>query len=237
MTVATALVSFVESYVAYIDILGFSEIVTRVSNNPDSDDLSRLFKCHQTGAGIISGNPSYGLVQFSDSIVISRAYDPVKFSEFVGIVASYQKMLLSEGFLCRGGVSRGSHYSNGTFMMSAGLVSAHSIEVSQARYPRIAISTELLKLVGEGNLAKSNVLQEDDGVFFVDYLKGLKSRELKRISKKIEICVEQCRRHNSSSVREKGLWLAEYSNSRVGSSFTRQQFGSPDWSALAGMGE
>lgn len=229
-------VAFIEAYVAYLDILGFSEIVNRVSNAPDSGDLPRLFKCHQTGAGIIANNPLYGLVQFSDSIVISRAFSAEHFSEFVTVVGSYQRMLLAEGFLCRGGISRGNHYSNGTFMMSAGLVSAYGIEVSQARFPRIAISTDLLKLVGESAVTKAPVLREDDGVFFVDYLSGLKARDISRLTKSIQQCVDECQGHPSSSVREKGVWLAAYSNKKVATKFRRFQFKPPNWTELQGMG-
>lgn len=231
-----ARVAFTESYVAYLDILGFSEIVRQVAEMPESDHLLRLFRCHQRGAGIISSKPEYGLVQFSDSIVISRQYSSEKFAEFVDVVASYQRMLLGEGFLCRGGISRGSHYSNGTFMMSLGLVKAYDVEVSQARFPRIAVSVELLKLIGETAVASSRILQEDDGVFFVDYLDGLGVREARRLKSQIELCIEECQKHMSASVREKAFWLGAYSNKKISAGIRRRQFRVPDLAGLTGIG-
>jgi hypothetical protein len=68
-------VAFVESYVAFLDILGFSEIVSRVVSNDKADDLERLYKCHQASGGLIGHDPSIQITQFSDSIVISRPYD------------------------------------------------------------------------------------------------------------------------------------------------------------------
>lgn len=221
---------FAESYVAFLDILGFSEIVNRAVNNSAANDLARLYKCHQMAAGLIAGDPKFNVVQFSDSVVISRPYDKNHFTSFVKVVADYQRLLLLEGFLCRGGLSRGGHFSNGSFMMSAGLVDAYNLEKDRARYPRVVISEELLNLLGGGVSAKARLLAEDDGVTFVDFLKGGTSQKRRQLASAAERCVLGCREHPNSSVKEKGVWLASYADKSFGTLLSAQRFASPDWS-------
>jgi hypothetical protein len=223
--------SFVESYVAFLDILGFSEIVSRVVSDDKSDDLERLYKCHQKSGGLIGHDPSVQITQFSDSIVISRPYDQAQFSRFIDIVYNYQRMLLGEGFLCRGGVSRGRHFANGSFMMSAGLVSAYLLEKDRARYPRVAVSEDLLTLVGINNFRRAKLLSEDDGVVFVDYLRGGSKGAKEKLRRAAGNYIDSCRTNLSSSVKEKGVWLAAYADRSLGSNFSMDRFFKPKFSA------
>lgn len=221
---------FSESYVAFLDILGFSEIVNRAVSDAGANDLTRLYKCHQMAAGLVAGDPRFNIVQFSDSIVISRPFDKNFFASFVKVVADYQRLLLREGFLCRGGLSRGGHFSNGSFMMSAGLVDAYKLEKDRARYPRVVISEELLKLLGGKVAIKAKLLAEDDGVTFVDFLQGGGQRDRNRLASAVELCVIGCREHSSSSVKEKGVWLASYADKSFATSLSAERFSLPDWS-------
>lgn len=222
--------AFVESYVAFLDILGFSEIVSRVVSDDSADDLERLYKCHQASGGLIGHDPSIQITQFSDSIVISRPFEQSYFSKFIDVVYKYQRLLLGERFLCRGGVSRGRHFANGSFMMSAGLVSAYLLERDRARYPRVAVSEDLLTLVGKENFRLAKLLSEDDGVVFVDYLRGGDQRSRLRLERAAKDCISTCRSHASSGVKEKGVWLAAYTDRSLGTLFSEDRFFEPHFS-------
>lgn len=225
-------VSFLECYVAYLDILGFSDIVKRVVSDDSADDLKRLYKCHQKSQSLFADDSSIQLLQFSDSIVISKPYDASHFSKFIEVICEYQRLLLGERFLCRGGISRGRHFSNGSFMMSAGLVSAYELEKGRARYPRVVISGELLSLVGLSVAKRAKLIQEDDGVVFADYLK---CRVSKRLSKATETCIAACRTDSRPDVREKGVWLAAYADRSLKSSFSMDRFFEPDFDVVANL--
>lgn len=215
---------FVQSYVAFLDILGFSEIVKKVASDPGHADLSALFRCHQKGSAIVSEDTLLAVTQFSDSVIISLPFDQKRFSFFCNVVGDFQRLLLREGFLCRGGVSRGEHFSNGSFLLSSGLVDAHRLESAVAKYPRVAVSRDLIDLVDKKYVAKAPLRQEDDGVLFVDYLSGRKVRETEQLKRAVERKVTDCMSLPSPSVREKGVWLAAYSDFCLGTALSKPRF-------------
>ncbi|MDR0181536.1 hypothetical protein [Lysobacter arvi] len=223
---------FEQSYVAFLDVLGFSEMVDRAVSQPEADELNRLYRCHIAARNLAAADRELSIIQFSDSVVISRPYDPSQFSSFIKMVADYQRLLLSERILCRGGVSRGPHYAKEAFVMSAGLIDAYLLESRRARYPRVIVSEDLLKLVGSKFIRKSPLLQEDDGVVFVDFLRGGRSREKQRLADAARQCITTCREHASSSVLEKGVWLAAYTDAALGTTLSLERFGSPDWASF-----
>lgn len=218
-------VPFDEYYVAFLDILGFSNLVKQAIESGGDELVSRLFSCHQQGASMIASDPRASIVQFSDSIVISRPFDSSKFGEFISIVSGYQKMLIKGGFLCRGGISRGRHFSNGYFMVSAGLVQAYSVEQKHARYPRIVVSPELISLLSEKTQqAKQKLCIEDDGLVFVNFLAGGRKKERVQIVDALKNRIAECLNDQSTSVREKGVWLAAFLDAIEGTRLSPTRF-------------
>ncbi len=175
--------------------------------------LTKLFRCHQCAAQIFSDDPNCSLTQFSDSIVISKPYDANSFAWFAIRVAEYQRLLLDEELLCRGGIAVNKHFSNGTFTFSAGLIAAYRIESKAARYPRVVISPEIMELIfPDKKTIPSFLIKEDDGLLFIDYI-GLTSRKRKdHLKTSINNVIDNLMKSNHPSVREKGLWLAAYSD-------------------------
>lgn len=223
---------FQQSFVAFLDILGFSEMVGRAVTMSGADELNRLYKCHVAARAMTVADRTIEIVQFSDSVVISRPYEPSAFRGFVQIVAEYQRLLLREGILCRGGLSRGAHYSKDAFVMSEGLISAYQLESKKARYPRVVVSSDLLLLLGEAVVKRARLLREDDGVVFVDFLSGGRARERDMLARSAADCVSECRKHGATSVLEKGVWLASYADKALGTQLSIQRFSAPDWSTL-----
>ncbi len=198
-------------YLAFIDILGFSEMVRKDCESPPGEDayLSRLLQLHSDTKAAFAAASDTSLVQFSDSIVVSAPYRPEGYSGFLQQIASYQLHLLLEGFLVRGGIACGRHFSQGDFMFSQGLVEAYHIESRLAKYPRVVVSRELMDLVcdlpGE-HLESAPLVSDRDGVVFVDYLHNA---DLGRLFPSVKTMVTRARTM-SPRVAEKLVWLGSY---------------------------
>jgi hypothetical protein len=214
-------------YVAFLDILGFKAMVESEANGNNGIYLNKLFKCHIEAKAIFDAN-TLTTIQFSDSIVISEPYNAKSFTRFVKAIAKYQRLLLNEGLLCRGGIAVNRHFSNGAFTFSAGLIDAYKVESETARFPRVVISPDVIDLVFPMKDIPPELILEDDGQYFIDYLGITKHTDLVILTNKIQEIVMSLRRSKSSSVREKGIWLASYSDAVLNSKFTEAKFSFSD---------
>lgn len=214
-----------QHYVAFLDILGFSEMVEADIKDVNQPFLRKLFRCHQAAAGIFTDHPSCTITQFSDSVVVSMPYDASLFEWFVGKIAEYQRLLLDEQLLCRGGLSLNKHFSNGSFTFSAGLIAAYHVESTLAKTPRVVISPDVIDLLfTEKDKAPKILIKEDDGLAFIDYIGHQKKKAPKTLEKSLNIVTNNLLSHKSPSVREKGIWLAAYSDHILGTSFSPKKF-------------
>ncbi|MGN6324145.1 MAG: hypothetical protein ACTHNE_20720 [Dyella sp.] len=221
----TAEVNLRQHYVAFLDVLGFKEMVEEDIRNQKEHYLTRLFACHQGAAMVFREKPSCTITQFSDSIVVALPYDASDFQWFVRKIADYQRLLLDEGFLCRGGIAVNKHFSNGTFTFSAGLIQAYKVESKLAKYPRVVVSPEVLELIyADRKDVPPSLVLEDDGLLFVDYLGLTKEKRKKGLQKKILEMMSGLSSHQDPSVREKAIWLAAYSDSALATSHAKPRF-------------
>ncbi|MBX9753463.1 MAG: hypothetical protein K2X80_01820 [Pseudomonadaceae bacterium] len=211
-------------YVAFLDILGFKSIVENEAKHGTGEYLGKLFKCHQKCTEIFKSDPQLTIIQFSDSIVISRPYEASEFRRFVTSIATYQRYLLDENLLCRGGVAVNKHFTSGTFTFSSGLIDAYNLESTTARFPRVVISPDVIDLIFSGEKLPVELIEEDDGVFFIDYIGITKNERPIILARAVEDIIESLLVGDSSSVREKGIWLANYSDALLGTSFTPRKF-------------
>lgn len=214
-----------QHYVAFLDVLGFKEMVKSDMVGDNHKYLSKLFRCHQSAAQIFQDDPNCSITQFSDSIVISKPYDAASFEWFATRVADYQRLLLDEELLCRGGIAVDKHFSNGSFTFSAGLIAAYRVENKTARYPRVVISTEVMDLVfPQKKTLPPFLIEEDDGLLFIDYIGLTLRKRPKKLAVSVKNVVEELLLSDDSSVREKGLWLASYSDATLGTALKLPKF-------------
>ena len=199
-------------FVAFLDILGFKALVDKEVRKASGKYLEKLLRCHQKCAEIFQPDPTLKIIQFSDSIVISRPYDASQFIPFIKNIAEYQRYLLDEQLLCRGGVVVNQHFTNGTFTFSAGLIDAYEVESKSARYPRVVIAPDLIDLIYPNGIPSIEIVREDDGLHFIDYIGITKSRQPILLKKSIKNVVESLTNSQIPSIREKGIWLANYSH-------------------------
>lgn len=202
-----------QHFVAFLDVLGFSEMVESDFLDQGQGNLAKLFRCHQSAAVIFRDDVNCQIIQFSDSIVVAMPYDAARFEWFAARVADYQRLLLDERLLCRGGIAVDQHFSNGSFTFSVGLVRAYRVESQSARYPRVVVSPDVLSLVYPNREAiPAFLVKEDDGLFFVDYLGLTRNRKPALLGNAVSELVSSLSAHTNPSVREKGHWLAAYSD-------------------------
>lgn len=188
-------------------------------------NLSRLFRCHRCAAAIFQDDPNCSVTQFSDSIVIAKPFDPDGFEWFACKVAEYQRLLLDEGLICRGGIAVNKHFSNGSFTFSAGLIDAYRVESTVARFPRVVVSQDLIELIfPDLNECPDYLVREDDGLIFVDYVGLFRDRDSGALKDSIAGIVETLTASKIPSLREKGLWLSSYSDVILGTQLTPARF-------------
>lgn len=150
-------------YVAFIDILGFKEMVSKEIdkvilaqrqikgfalerfNNVngyrcfDDSDLDEEEKEEEFENYIPK------VTMFSDSIVISAKERNVLLGDFIDFISDLQYFFLLEGITLRGGIEVGQLYHDEFMVFGEGLVSAYLLESEKAKYPRILVGKTAIK--------------------------------------------------------------------------------------------
>ena len=154
------------SIVAFIDILGFKNIIELNNNNNDNLIINQLQKALDQAYKktiylmskifskidkIDNSNLENRLKvrQFSDNIFFSVDFENDEEYElsvyFIALIsASYQREMLSNNFYVRGGIAEGQNYFGENMIFSKALVQAYEIENKQAIYPRIVIQKSII---------------------------------------------------------------------------------------------
>lgn len=212
-------------FVAFVDILGFSEMVKADCESSDPPRyLQLLHDSHIRAIGLFGKDLDGGLIQFSDSIVFSKPFDLGQLAGFLDALAIWQKSLLLDGLLCRGGVTFGKHFVKDKFLFSKAMIDAYVLESSKARFPRIVVSDDLLQLAATNVPVTSLGLhREDDGATFVDYLRWDTDDEKDRLMQAVVNITSPAAKY-SSGVQEKLRWLTRYADHMLGSTLSPPQF-------------
>ncbi|WP_252091719.1 hypothetical protein [Pseudomonas sp. MWU13-3659] len=198
-------------FVAFIDLLGFSNMVSHDCENPVSSQkyIDKLKSVHAQTKKLQGNLENLQLIQFSDSVVLALPFNKEKFHDFLSLVADYQYELLKNSILCRGGISYGMHHFEDDFLFSSGLIHAYNLEKDISVNPRIVISKDLIDLIYPQNGNENDlILKESDGSYFINYLHTRKYDEAwKGISSIVPDNLT-----NKPSIRGKHIWLINYYN-------------------------
>jgi hypothetical protein len=185
--------SFEERFLAFVDILGFRSIVSRMQEDAglfstvrDSlktiDKQARDFRdyrvarkqSHQSllakGKVPLTSPPHLQMTAFSDCYVISET------SPAWHVLAGVQALganLITQGILCRGAVVKGPAYHRDRVLFGPAVIEAYELESQVAKYPRILVTEEVRKEAWgyhtgrwEGRL----FVQDSDGCWFINVL-------------------------------------------------------------------
>jgi hypothetical protein len=184
---------FHQRFIAFVDVLGFSSIVKRMSNEDrlfttvrdalkDVDQQSQEFRQYRReqknkrkatlhkGIAPLVGDSNLQMTAFSDCYVLSEV------SPAWHVLAAVQALgsrFLVDGILTRGGVVHGEAYHNGRVLFGPGIVDAYTLESEVAKYPRILVTESVRREVWgyHERLWRGQLLKRDvDGCWFVNLL-------------------------------------------------------------------
>jgi len=173
-------IKYIDSAVAFIDILGFSDLVLESESNTDvfnrvttalnglNDACASVIK----RAGAISDCGTFKLSTFSDCVVMSvqRRYS----SAMLVYASEVANQLLQTGFLCRGGIAVGAASHSSSNIVGPAFIKAYVAESKYAVYPRILVDASIVdeainKSIGATKIMFESMLKiADDGTYFLN---------------------------------------------------------------------
>lgn len=235
-----------KSAVAYIDILGFTDLViSSFKLGKNNDLLKKIYHALKNAREHI--DPRYkdvfykkrkkGLsvfTAFTDSIVIGY---PTKFfgeEELILLcreLSSFQMSLTMEGFFVRGAIAIGDLYMDDVAVFGQALIEAIESEKKLAQFPRIVLAESARKAVDEYKEyyavqthapLSSNIWEDADGQYYLNYLNTLMSHgehlSKKELLEKHKCCIEDMLKkyYGDLKVWSKYRWVAKYHNDFCG---------------------
>jgi hypothetical protein len=235
-----------ERYVAFIDILGFSEHVRQSEHSPsEAEKLVKIMNRisnHWSDKGLLVTHDLYGedfgSQSFSDCTVLSEAATPRGLHYLLFRVTSFAVDLLANGFLYRGGIAKGPLHHTDSAVFGPAFLKAYDIEHKIAEYPRIVVdqsthhdfnsnpSPFALKDLGP------DLRHADDGPVYVDVFSWFKYPRQSPYER-IEVLRKDCR-HNIQAKLDASIyvpahykklqWLAGVWNTTVEAESGRREY-------------
>ena len=185
-----------ERFVAFIDILGFKEIIRGIEERNSKDDMifrkirsvlnfmdeetyepnysTDLPVYEETEGGLIErelGDPR--LTYISDCIIISA--QPTM-DGFKGLSRKIHKItadLASDGIFCRGAITKGKLFHKGRMIFGSSYIRAFTLEEELAVFPRVIIDPEIINFFslkeGQMPLAPAFYGLDIDGFYYQRY--------------------------------------------------------------------
>ncbi len=215
-----------ENFIAFLDILGFKELITR----EECDAIFKIFdEIHSRSKASLKYNgvqiDAYNHIHhkiLSDSVIvfIDAEIDDA-FAAMLDICTRLQVSLANRDnpILLRGGISKGPLYYEDDIIYGQGLTDAYLLESKLAKYPRIIFTGDTLEL-GKKNVKYMfpdlrninwGYRTDEDGLLFVNYMPevialGLDGKKL-YADRLFSLCNTMLNKAVDSSLREKYLWL------------------------------
>ncbi|CUX58468.1 MULTISPECIES: hypothetical protein [Agrobacterium] len=147
-----------ECYLAFIDVLGFSSIISKTALEP-----KLITAVHEALDGItrrakLARSPEIGIqiTSFSDNVVISIPVSPAGLFHIMGLINNFSQELLSLGMLFRGAIVRGFILHTAEVIFGPALVEAYQLETNISLHPRVMLSDNVMAD------AKAYVVQSKD---------------------------------------------------------------------------
>lgn len=178
-------IKYSKKLIAFIDILGFRELLKDPNNlNLLVDQLTNIKKVFDARSSQVDRFLKYDVIQFSDSIIIS-----IDIKDVFDINLALEKIslqicssMMDSRIVVRGAITYGDFYSKDNMLISPAFAEAYEIEGNVAKYPRIVISDSLLSLLDKPEMyhlvmgSKQQILdwhtiKDSDGVSCLHYLR------------------------------------------------------------------
>jgi hypothetical protein len=174
-----------ERYCAFVDILGFRDLIARLRSGAVSVANVRnvLSSMHSPPKGRKEafGDNDFRVQSISDSVVVSAAMAPEGLSQILFSLENLAHGLLLDGYFVRGAIVRGRLFHDDKMVFGEGLVEAYRLESEIVRYPRIMITRQVVEDAVLHHTWSSGFKryfkQADDGPTYLHVLRSME-REL-----------------------------------------------------------
>jgi hypothetical protein len=161
--------SYSKRFVAFIDILGFRDIIARSTYEPPEITIEKILSALNYPGPVAKGKMLIGKVgdisesnhkatQFSDNIVISTDHNEAGLLYLVDHIEHIVFNLLKLGFFCRGGISSGPLYHNKNIVFGPAMVEAYDLERYKAVHPRVILSENVARFACSMNASQGTVM-------------------------------------------------------------------------------
>ena len=186
------------SVVAFVDILGYKQLVQKAYKNRNGDSLLRklhraLKDSHEhidpTFANVSHNDrkPDFSTFRaFTDNVVIGRPtsfFGEEELRQAFRELSRFQMRLAMDGFFVRGGISLGNLYMDDIMVYGPALLEAIEAESSLAIDPRIVLAKSAKEAVDkqlgyyplrdEETPHVYHICKDADGRYYVDYLQAV----------------------------------------------------------------
>jgi hypothetical protein len=139
--------NYQDRYCAFVDILGFRQLIERLGNDASQFEALRnlLMRVHGTHHGnpIEKSDTNFRAQSISDAVAIST--DPTQdgLADIFRALQSLAVDLLVEGYFVRGAVVRAPLYHDDRMVFGTALIQAYGFESEVEKYPRIIVAREV----------------------------------------------------------------------------------------------
>lgn len=229
--------NYKEYYIAFLDILGFSNLVRTV----EMSEIHKVFQRIKVAKRITTCWPSdipqnelYDITKhtkfvfFSDSIVCAIPSSMPRALECVAsncMLIQHALWTASTPVWVRGAIVKGKMYCNGNEMFGPGIVDAYRLEENLAKNPRIIMTRDTYHQgttdTGEDICFISDT---EDGLKMVETLRYFTYPELSVVIGQIKQCLAS---ETDPRIREKYIWARDYFNSCVQPDSEIEEFKKP----------
>jgi hypothetical protein len=224
-----------ERYVAFVDILGFSDIVRQSVTYPwQSEQLVGILERISGRTTQLESDKMFGddfrAQSFSDCIVLSEQATSAGLDHLLFAVSQLALDLLANGILTRGAIAKGKLHHADKIVFGPALVEAYRIESTIAVFPRILIERETHRdfksMVEAGRKPftasgfEAEVRHDNDGPPFLDILspfRDLSGATPARLMVTAEACHRTIKMKLAESIYDPNIykkirWLTIYWN-------------------------
>lgn len=216
-----------EYVVAFIDILGSSKKIKedgeKSLNTVHTVYQNALAHCEKLFDNESIKNLKPTIRIFSDNIVIAVPTNQNgDFSAFVSVAilsGLIQHEFLQYKYLVRGGIAIGDFFIDNTMLWGNALLDAYYIENNVSIFPRIVVHPETVAKLHLATNEKRQkwILQDADGLFFVDYMQktAFNDNYIELLLYRINECEKLLIETTDIKSKQKVLWHNTYLNLKL----------------------
>jgi hypothetical protein len=169
--------SYEERYCAYIDILGFSDLIGRLRTGSLSFETIRslLKRIHAPydPAIIDFEHCDFRAQSISDAVTLSTQPTIAGLGMLIAAIRQLSVALLHEGYFVRGALCKGLLYHDESTVFGDALIKAYTLEQEVVRFPRIMLTKDVVDdamASAKRDEFQEHIRQAEDGPYFVHIL-------------------------------------------------------------------